>query len=91
MSKEFLTPIKAPKVEITEVPFNNTDSTNKEYVDMVSVPPGGALNQVLTKNSNDDYDTVWQNVSGSSGTYTGIDIDMGSFLDPNGFIDCGGF
>lgn len=39
-------------------------------VDGVGVPPGGTLGQVLTKSSENDYDTSWQDPAGGGGGST---------------------
>lgn len=93
MAKRFLTGIHCPNIRIDEVPILPTDGTNKAYVDQRMVPPGGLAGQALVKNSGTHWDVSWQTVSGggSGGTPTLINIDMGSFLTPNGFIDCGSF
>ena len=50
--------------------------SNKVYVtvgiDGRNVPSGGLQNQVLTKNSNDDYDLVWADADGGGGGGGGI-------------------
>jgi len=91
--KRFLTGIRLPHIWIDEVPILPTDGTNKSYVDMRSLPPGGTVGQHLVKNSNTYWDVSWQTASGGGpgGTPTLINIDMGSFATPNGFIDCGSF
>lgn len=91
MAKRFLTGIVCPEIEISNNPVNPLDGTNKQYVDLRSVPPGGSATQVLTKLSGTDYDVAWQTPSGGSGSGTLINIDMGSFNVPNGFIDAGSF
>ncbi len=91
MAKRFLTGIACPEIQISNNPVNPTDGTNKQYVDARSLPPGGTLNQVLAKVSGTDYDVSWQTPTGGGGTPTLINIDMGSFNVPNGFIDAGSF
>lgn len=92
MAKRFLTGIHCPNIRIDESPILPTDGTNKAYVDGRSVPSGGTTGQALVKLSNTYWDVGWSTISGGSGgTPTLINIDMGSFLTPNGFIDCGSF
>ncbi len=92
MAKRFLTGIQCPTIRIDEVPILPTDGTNKAYVDQRMVPPGGLTGQALVKSSGSHWDVAWQTISGGSGgTPTAINIDMGSFNQPNGFIDCGSF
>lgn len=57
------------------------------------IPVGGVTGQVLTKLSNDEYDTIWADGGGgSTPTGTNIYIDMGTFPEPqNANIDAGGF
>lgn len=93
MAKRFLTRVHCPSITIENAPISPTDGTNKAYVDFRSVPSGGLVGQALVKQSNAHWDVGWQTVTGGGNpnTPTLINIDMGSFLDPNGFIDCGGF
>lgn len=90
MAKRFLTGIISRFITITEVPVNPLDGVNKQYVDPRLIPIGGTVNQVLSKQSSTDYDVIWQTPA-SAITGGHITIDMGTFLVPNGIIDCGGF
>ena len=40
-------------------PTEPTDATNKEYVDMITIPQGGNTYQILTKSSDVNYATEW--------------------------------
>lgn len=91
MAKSFLTGVRCPYIRIDESPLLSTDGTNKQYVDQRAVPSGGTTGQVLVKSSNSDWDVQWQNIQSGAGGGTLINIDMGSFVDPNGFVDCGSF
>jgi hypothetical protein len=52
-------------------PVGTTDATNKNYVDIRSVPNGGTTLQVLSKTGNTDYDTAWVSLSGAPGIPVG--------------------
>lgn len=53
----------------------------KQYVNTLNtliagLPSGGTTNQVLTKNSNTDYDTKWAAAGSGSGTVTSVDASV---------------
>lgn len=50
----------------------------KDGVDGLGVPSGGSTGQVLTKLSDADYDTVWQDLSGGAG---GMSVDVTQYID----------
>ena len=61
------------KSQITDFPSLATVATSGDYDDLIdkpsihNVPSGGTSGQVLSKDSNDDYDLAWITVSGGGG------------------------
>jgi hypothetical protein len=54
-----------------------------ELVNKRGVPSGGSAGQVLTKNSDDDFDTAWTAVEGNGGEYLPLD---GGVMNDGAFI-----
>lgn len=54
--------------DISKLNFNGVTYNIKDSTARSRVPAGGTLGQVLKKNSNTDYDVVWDTVGGGGGT-----------------------
>lgn len=72
---------KVDKVEGKQLSTNDYTNTDKNNLNNVTkaIPPGGLMNQVLRKKSNQSYDTEWAYESSTPSTGGGLNISF----DPN--------
>ena len=79
------------------------EDINNELSNVVSVPSGGLINQVLSKNSDNDYDLLWSNASSGvidhaelsnldyyNSNHTGFQpytANVSSFINDSNYID----
>jgi hypothetical protein len=48
------------------------------------VPSGGGVDQVLTKNSDDDFDVSWKDTGAGAGTVTSVGLDLPDIFEVSG-------
>lgn len=60
MAKRFLKGLLSPFVTIEDDPIMPSDATPKSYVDERAIPIGGQPEQVLCKQSTDNFDLTWK-------------------------------
>lgn len=70
--------------DVGKVPVVQPDGSI-EYKDIKGIPTGGALGQALVKNSNTDYDAVWQTINGLP-TVTLADVGKVPTVQANGSV-----